>query len=172
MMTAMNIRKSFQYAAFATLSALSLSAFAAPPQGGCEPGAMPGMEAQQPMGGMGGHHGFAMGLHSLNLSDEQHDKVFELMQSQMRQQHEAMRAGRKAQEELRQLAREPGFDVAKAKPLADQLGQLQAQQLLRQAQAESQLRALLTPEQRKALEERAGPRQHGPRMMPGGRHHD
>ncbi|MDD2728798.1 Spy/CpxP family protein refolding chaperone [Malikia sp.] len=171
----MNIRKSFQYAAVATLSALSLSAFAAPRQGGCEPGAMPGMEAHQPMagmGGMGGHNGFAMGLHSLNLSDEQHDKVFELMQGQMRQQHEAMRAGRKAQEELRQLAREPGFDAAKAKPLADQLGQLQAQQLLRQAQAESQLRALLTPEQRKKLDESAGQRQHGPRMMPGERHHD
>ncbi len=168
----MYIRKSFQYAAVATLSALSLSAFAAPQQDGCEPGAMPGMEAHQPMAGMGGQHGFAMGLHSLNLSDEQHDKVFELMQSQMRQQHEAMRAGRKAQEELSKLAREPGFDAAKAKPLADQLGQIQAQQLLRQAQAESQLRALLTPEQRKALDERAGQREHGPRMMPGGRHHD
>jgi Spy/CpxP family protein refolding chaperone len=161
----MNIRKSVQYTAIAALSALSLSAFAWQHQGGCEPGAMHGMG--HPMAGMGGHHGLMQALHRLNLSDEQHDKLFELMQSQMRQQHEAMRAGRKAHEELSQLSRAPGFDAARAKALADQLGQHHAQQLLRQAQAESQLRALLTPEQRKALDAGAGQHEHGPRMMPG-----
>lgn len=163
----MNIRQSVQYAAIAALSALSLSAFSGQYPGGCEPGAMHGMGGQHSMSGMGGHQGLMMGLHRLNLSDEQQDKVFELMQSQMRQQHEAMRAGRKAHEELSQLTRAPGFDAARAKVLADQLGQYHAQQLLRQAQAESQLRALLTPEQRKALDEGAGQREHGPRMMPG-----
>ena len=171
----MNVRNFVRYVTVTSLAALSLSAFAAPQH--CEDGAMPGMAGhqkmagRQQMAGMGGQHGLAMGLHRLNLSDEQHDKVFELMQSQMRQRHEAMRASRKAHEALRKLASEPGFDAARAKALADELGQLEGQQLLRQAQAESQLRALLTPEQRKALDERAG-QQNGPHMMQGGdRHH-
>ncbi len=169
----MNIRKSIRYGAIATLSALSLSAFAWSQHGSCEQQGMHGMHgmhgkgSQHQMTGMGHHHGMARALHSLNLTDEQHDKVFELMQSQMRQQHESMRASRKAQEALRQLTREPGFDAAKAKALADELGQLKAQQLLHRAQTESQLRALLTPEQRKQLDEGEAQSPRGPRMMPG-----
>ncbi len=166
----MNLSTSLRYVAVATFSALSLSAFAWSQHGGCEHREPSGMEARGPMAAMDGHHGLMMDLHRLKLSDEQHDKLFELMQSQRQQQHEAMRTGRKAQEELSRLTREPGFDAAKAKVLADELGQLKAQQLLRQAQAMSQLRALLTPEQRKALDEGAGQRQHGPRMMQGRQH--
>jgi periplasmic protein CpxP/Spy len=163
----MNIRKSIRYGAIAALSALSLSAFAWSQQGSCEQHGMPGKGEHHPMAGMGHHHGMAKSLHRLNLSDEQHDKVFELMQSQMRQQHETMRASRKAQQALRQLSREPGFDAARAKALADELGQLQAQQQLRRAQTESQLRALLTPEQRKALDEAPAQSPRGPRMLHG-----
>ena len=163
----MNIRKSVRYGVIATLSALSLSAFAGPQHGGCEQQPMAGMAAQPPMAGMGAHHGLVMGLHRLKLSDEQHDKLFELLQAQMRQQHETMRAERKAHEELNELSHAPAFDAARAKVLADELGQLRAQQLLRRAQAESQLRALLTPEQRKALDEGQAQHQHGPRTMQG-----
>lgn len=168
----MNIRKSIRYGAIAALSVLSLSAFAWSQHGSCEQQGMQGMHGkggQHQMAGMGHHPGMGMALHRLSLTDEQHNKVFELMQSQMRQQHESMRASRKAHEALHQLTREPGFDVAKAKALTDELGQLKAQQLLRRAQTESQLRALLTPEQRKALDEGEAQSPSGPRMMSG--HH-
>lgn len=167
----MTVRKAVRYAAALTLAAMSLSAVADSRNGGCEDRPMSGIEPQRPMVGMGVHHGEMMGLHRLNLSDEQHDKVFELLQSQMRQQHEAMRAGRKAHEELRKLSQEPVFDVTKAKAAADQISQLMSQQMLLRAKTESQVRALLRPEQRKVLDESSGQRQPGPRMAPG-RHHD
>lgn len=166
----MNIRKSVQYTAIAALSALSLSAFAmqhSSPSGECESPRSHGMAGHH-MSGMGhpGMEQHGMALHRLDLSDEQHDKVFELMHGQAKQQHETMRALRKQQGELQQLTRTTPFDAAKARVLANEIGQLKASQLLQHAQTEAQLRALLTPEQLKQLDQRAGDKPRGPRMAP------
>lgn len=163
--------------ALGLLAALSLTAMAAPPEAGegCDPqgrhgGAMYDMAGAEghhggrmghgPMGAMGGHMGVHMGglsprmLQSLQLSDAQRDKVKELMQAQAKTMQEQMGQSRARHEQLDQLSRAPSFDAAKARALADEQGQQMAQHLFQRAQFQSQLRALLTPEQLKQLDER------------------
>ena len=157
--------KSLRLVAAAVLSALSLAAVAAPHHGAgdCDMSQMPmhGM-AQHSMMGMG-----PMALHGLDLSEAQHDKVFELMQGQAKQHHELMKASRKNMTELRALTRAPAFDADKARALADEQGRLMAQQLFQHAQMGAQLRALLTPEQLKRLDEqRPAEPMRGERQMP------
>ena len=160
--------------ALGLLAALSLTAMAAPPEAGegCDPqgrhgGAMYGMAGAEghhggrmghgPMGGhMGGHMGGLSPrmLQSLQLSDAQRDKVNELMQAQAKSMQEQMSQHRARHEQLDQLSRAPSFDAAKARALADEQGQQMAQHLFQRVQLQSQLRALLTPEQLKQLDAR------------------
>lgn len=93
-------------------------------------------------------------LKSLQLSDAQRAKVTELTQAQRKAQQEHMSASRARHEQLDQLSRAPSFDAAKARALADELGQQMAQHLFQSVQLQSQLRALLTPEQLKQLDAR------------------
>lgn len=159
--SSMKLSKTLRLATVSILSALSLAATAAPMDGGDH-----GMQHMH-----GGDHSrmagmTPMALHQLDLSETQQDKVFELMHGQAKQRYELMRAIRNNRAALRELARAPGFDTAKAQTLADEQGRLMAQQAFQRAQTEAQLRALLTPEQRKKLDERRedGPR--GERMGP------
>lgn len=143
--------QSLRLAAVTVLSALSLAATAAPHhgEGHCDMQQMPMHgDAHHSMMGMG-----PMALHRLDLTEAQHDKVFELMQGQAKQHHELMKASRKNMAELRTLTRAPSFDADKARALADEQGRLMAQQLFQHAQMGAQLRALLTPEQLKRLDE-------------------
>ncbi len=160
--------------ALGLLAALSLTAIAAAPAAGegCDyhgwhGGAMHDMAGAEghhggrtghgPMGGhMGGHMGGLSPrmLQSLQLSDAQRDKVKELMQAQAKTMQEQMGQSRARHEQLDQLSRAPSFDAAKARALADEQGQQMAQHLFQRAQFQSQLRALLTPEQLKQLDER------------------
>lgn len=161
--------------ALGLLAALSLTAMAASPAAGegCDPqgrhgGAMHGMAgAEGHHGGRMGHGGYMGGpmkahmgglsprmLQSLQLSDAQRDKVKELMQAQAKTMQEQMGQHRARHEQLDQLSRAPSFDAAKARALADEQGQQMAQHLFQRAQFQSQLRALLTPEQLKQLDER------------------
>jgi len=78
-----------------------------------------------------------------------------------------MKASRKNLAELRALERAPGFDADKARTLADAEGRLMAQQLFQQAQMTAQLRALLTPEQLKRLDERCAEPWPGGHMVQG-----
>jgi len=142
--------QSLRLAAAAVLSAVSLATVAAPQHGAgnCDMQQMPMHGMEHSMMGMG-----PMALHRLDLSEAQHDKVFELMQGQAKQHHEMMKASRKSMAELRALTRAPTFDADKARALADEQGRLMAQQLFQHAQMGAQLRALLTPEQLKRLDE-------------------
>ena len=100
-------------------------------------------------------------LQSLQLSDAQRAQVTELTQAQAKAMQEQMGAGRARHEQLDQLSRAPSFDAAKARALADEQGQQMARHLFQQAQFQSQLRALLTPEQLKQLDARpSGPHWH------------
>ncbi|MEO0003664.1 MAG: hypothetical protein RLZZ22_1356 [Pseudomonadota bacterium] len=160
-----------RHAALGLLAALSLTAMAATPAAGDgydhqgRPGA-----AMHGMAGAEGHHGDRMGhdrmddhmgglsprmLQSLQLSEAQRAKVTELTQAQAKTMQEQMSESRARHEQLDQLSRAPGFDAAKARALADEQGQRMAQHLFQRAQLQSQLRALLTPEQLKQLDARA-----------------
>jgi len=163
--------------ALGLLAALSLTAMAAAPAAGegCDYHGWHG-GAMYGMAGAEGHHGGRMGhgpmagrqaymggymgglsprmLQSLQLSDAQRDKVKELMQAHARTMQEQMGQHRARHEQLDQLSRAPSFDAAKARALADEQGQQMAQHLFQRAQFQSQLRALLTPEQLKQLDER------------------
>lgn len=94
-------------------------------------------------------------LERLQLSADQEDKVFALLHAQAPRQREAGKAAGAARDELRRLVESGRYDAARAKQLAAAHGQAVAEMLLLQAEADAQIRALLTPEQRARLD--AGP---------------
>ena len=182
----MNKFTSLRNTTFGLLAALSLTAMAAAPAAGegCEyhgrpDSAMHGMDGAEghrggrmghdPMGAGEGRMGVHMGglsprmMQSLQLSEAQRTKVTELMQAQAKTMQEQMSQNRARHEQLDQLSRAAGFDAAKTRALADEQGRQMAQHLFQRVQLQSQLRALLTPEQLKQLDARAqdgkGPRQ-------------
>ncbi len=91
-------------------------------------------------------------LHRVNLSDEQKDRIFELMYQQMPllRQHEIKTAH--ALDALRKLGASPSFDVEQARKLANAASASQGEILLLRAQTEQKIYLLLTPEQRQAAE--------------------
>jgi Spy/CpxP family protein refolding chaperone len=139
--------------------------------------------AQPPMGSrggadlesMGGRHGGAH-LEFLadvaGLSDEQRDKVSELVDA-------SKLAGAVDRERMRQIrdalfdlsAADTGFDTGEAQVLADELGQIVARTAAANAELHWQIRQVLTDEQRAAMDEmkrhhsmsrgRFGPRRSG-----------
>lgn len=111
------------------------------------------------MMGLGGHGphqrgpGFAPGV---DLSDAQEDKVFAIMHAQEPKRRDYMRTLRNSQEALRTLGAAEQFDDAKAASLAQAAGTALAALSLLEARTDAQVRAVLTPEQRKqSLENRA-----------------
>lgn len=103
-------------------------------------------------------------LRGLNLSEAQHDRIFDLMQTQAPAMRKQVKAMRKSQMELRQLGMSDEYSEARAKALADTNAQAVARMGQLQASASHQVYLLLTPEQRKQLEERQARRQ--PMDMP------
>lgn len=106
-----------------------------------------------PHHGMGAVQHWHRVLHRLNLSDVQHDQVFELMHGQAKERHTLLRQLRQVQTNLYATAQAPQFDNAKAQILAHEQAQLMAQQLLLDVQLEGKLRSLLTPEQKQQLDQ-------------------
>lgn len=98
-------------------------------------------------------------LHGLNLSDTQEEKVFQLMHGQAPYLHEQQRAHDKAMRSLHALRKAESFDEAAASRLAQAAAQAQANITLAHIRTHHKVLALLTPEQRKQLEERK-PRPH------------
>jgi len=109
--------------------------------------------------------GMAQGLsllHGVELSEAQEDAVFELIHAKIPAQRTLERKAAKALDELHRLSTSERFDTRQARTLADTYAQAQAQLSFNQAELDSKLRALLTPEQRQQLDaprhERPGPR--------------
>jgi len=103
---------------------------------------------------MGSETGFMHGLHGVDLSSEQRDKLRTLMQAQretMRGKHEAARDARQA---LHQLVLDGKYTPEAAQKLADEIGKQDAALALAMAEAGSKAREILTPEQRTKLAER------------------
>ena len=98
-----------------------------------------------------GPAGFGRRLHGLHLTEAQQDKVFALFHAEAPQRRERDKTIRKAHETLRELGHADRFDEARASAAARDLGQAIAAQALAQARLESQMQALLTPEQRERM---------------------
>jgi Spy/CpxP family protein refolding chaperone len=93
-------------------------------------------------------------LRGLQLSDEQNDKIFNLMHAQVPALRAKAKEARKAHEELHRLSLSVDFDEAKAKSLADLGARAMADMALMRARADQQTYRLLSPEQRRALASR------------------
>jgi len=150
----------------AAAMALPLAASAeegVPPEGDRPPmdgprGGMPGGHPGRP-----GHFG-APGmpfLHGIELSDSQEDKIFLLMHGQEPYLREQQRAHEKAMRALHEMRNADKFDDAAAAKLAQAAAQAQANLMLAHIRTHQKVLALLTPEQRRQLDERMERPQHG-----------
>lgn len=103
----------------------------------------------------GRKHGGAMRmLRGLDLTDAQRDQIFQIRYAQMPEMRAQRKAARAARKALRELALAPQYDAAKAKAAADAYAKASAQIALMRVDATYKTLAVLTPEQRKKLEER------------------
>lgn len=126
------------------------------------------------MGELGGMLG-PRHLRGLNLSDEQEDKVFNLMHGQKPMLRAKMRELRDARSNLEALVRSPNYDEAKVRALTGKAADTLADVFRLRAHTEHEIYQILTPEQRQALEERRaqrremgrGSRHFSPGMGPG-----
>jgi periplasmic protein CpxP/Spy len=146
----------------------SLSAYAAPPADGdphfnCAgpdshfrgPPPGPRFGAFPGEGWWGGSPPFLAGLH---LTEEQQDKVFAIVHAAAPALREQEKALRKAREDLNESSQ---YDESRVKGLADTAAKADSQLIVLRARTEHEIRALLTPEQLKELQEHR--REHGPR---------
>lgn len=114
------------------------------------------------MGGPGmGEHGRGMmegggrfGMRGLNLTEEQRDKMFTIMHAQAPEMRNAAKAVQKARDDLRALGATGQYDEAKTRAAADALGRATATMAQLHTRNQQQMLALLTPEQRRAVEAR------------------
>ncbi|HYD81269.1 MAG TPA: Spy/CpxP family protein refolding chaperone [Paucimonas sp.] len=114
--------------------------------GGHGPRGMPG-----PMGAAGHMPPYLRGI---DLTEAQRDKIFDILHSQAPQMRDRAKAVGKARKDLHALAMSSDYDEAKAKSLADALSRATAEMTLMRVRADRQIYALLTPEQRKRIDER------------------
>jgi Spy/CpxP family protein refolding chaperone len=100
-------------------------------------------------------------LHGLELSESQEDKLFQLMHNQAPYLREQQRAHDKAMRALHEMRDAEKFDDAAAAKLAQAAAQAEANLALAHIRTHQKVLALLTPEQRKRLDERKARRQQG-----------
>jgi len=149
-------------AAAMALPLLAHAEEATPAEGDRPPPAGPRGEFQGgrqggPFGGRFGGHAGAPGLpflHGLELSESQEDKLFQLMHNQVPYLREQQRAHEKAMRALHELGAAEKFDDAAAAKLAQAAAQAQANLTLSHIRTHQKVLALLSPEQRKQLDER------------------
>ena len=172
-----SLRKLVQCAAVSGTTLLaSGAAFADPDGAGCNPermramhGAMSPAVTHPAMPARGGRT-----LAALKLSDSQEESIFKLHHALEEKMFANRRALRKAMSELNDMGKAERFDEAKARTLAETQGKLIADGILQHAQIHSQVRALLTKDQREQFDRIDSPMgEHGPMGEPGrmGMHH-
>ncbi len=149
----------------------------ADPQGACVPMGPHGPRAfSHPFGpgdGPGHFRGMGMGpewgapppfLAGLSLTDDQQDKVFSILHAAAPAMHDQAKALRQAHAALRELNTAAQYDESRARALAETAARADSQLMLLRMRTEHDIYALLTPEQRKELEEhRHGRGRPGPR---------
>jgi Spy/CpxP family protein refolding chaperone len=103
----------------------------------------------------GRHHASDMRmLRGLDLTEAQRDQIFEIRHAQAPAMRAQMKAVHAARKDLRELALAPQYDAAKAQASADALAKATSQMALMRIDAMRKMLAVLTPEQRKTLDER------------------
>ena len=117
----------------------------------------PGMPGNGPLG----QPGRPFPLHGVDLTEPQQDAVFDLVHAQLPAQRTLEKKAAKALDELYRLGASDRFNAKQARALAETYAQAQAQLTFNQAELDSKLRALLTPEQRQQLDAHR-PTQPGP----------
>ena len=98
-------------------------------------------------------------LAGLKLTDDQQDKVFAIVYAAAPAMREQAKALRKAHAALHDINRSPHYDESRVKGLADSAAKAESQMTVLRVRTEHDIYVLLTPEQKKQLEER---REHGP----------
>ncbi len=112
--------------------------------------------------GGGRHDGAMRMLRGLDLTEAQRDKIFEIRHAQAPARRAQMKAVHAARKDLRELAMVPNYDAAKAQASADAFAKAMSQLALMRVDAARKVLAVLTPEQRKQLDERRAQRKaHG-----------
>lgn len=119
----------------------------------------------RPGGGGGFFEPMPPYLHGLRLDEAQRDKVFAVLHAQVPLLREQAKALHQAEAELRTLSWSAAFDEARARTLAAAGARAMAELTLLRARSDSQILALLTPEQRRLVEE--GPGRTSPPGAPG-----
>jgi Spy/CpxP family protein refolding chaperone len=87
-------------------------------------------------------------LHGITLTTEQEDKVFALHHAEVPKVREHMKQRQQLNQALRQVSQATPFDETKANAIASKLATLEKESALSRARTESQVLAVLTPEQR------------------------
>lgn len=95
-------------------------------------------------------------LHGIELTEAQRDAIFSILHADAPAVWERMKAVHKAHEALHALTMSGKYDEAKAKELAEAAADNMAVLSLLRSRSESRIYALLTPEQRKSVNEAKG----------------
>ena len=131
--------------------------------------AQPAPEGGQPHSGMHHtrHHGGGgdemRGLQALNLSEAQRDQIFKIRHDQAPAFRDQMKKVRASREELQKLARADKFDQTAVRRAADTQAKALSDIAVVRVQAASQVRQVLTPEQRTKLDQMREQRRGGHR---------
>lgn len=92
-------------------------------------------------------------LASLNLSEAQQDKIFELMHAQMPKAREAEKQRHQLTAELHKLSSSDAYAESQAKQISEKLAAIEKERALSRAAINNQVYLLLSPEQRKQFNE-------------------
>lgn len=95
-------------------------------------------------------------LHGIELTEAQRDEIFTILHAEAPAVRERMKAVHKAHEALHALTMSGKYDEAKAKELAETAADNMAVLSLLRSRSESRIHSLLTPEQRKRINETKG----------------
>lgn len=116
----------------------------ASPMGGCEPGARHAMFQSE----HGRHGGPMKMLRKLELTEEQRDKVFELMHEQQPAMRDKMKEMREARKATHDVVMNDEYDSKQVSLLADKQGKLTAEMIKMRTKNFNQIYSMLTPEQK------------------------
>lgn len=92
-------------------------------------------------------------LRGLDLTEAQRDQIFEIMHAQAPNVRQKSKVARAAHEALRDLAMSAQYDEGRARALATEEAKATADLTLMRVSSEHQIFALLTPGQRKSVQE-------------------
>ena len=105
-------------------------------------------------------------LRGVRLTDEQRAQIRQIREAQHDQVCQRIQTVHEAHKALRELTRAPQFDAVRAKEIADGSAQAMADLAVMRAETEHKILALLTPDQRRIVDERAARRRPAPPPPP------